>query len=83
VPSRCLPVPDKGRLEEDLRGVNRLIHSGISLIRAEQLPPGSPVDIVRGPLAGLRGRVVGKGRKVSFDDEVAFLHQGARVEFAA
>jgi transcriptional antiterminator RfaH len=81
--ARCLSVPDQGRLEDDLRGVHRLMLSGMTITRAEQLPPGTPVEIVGGPLAGLRGTVVGKGRKVTFIVEVAFLHQGARVEIDA
>jgi transcriptional antiterminator RfaH len=81
--ARCLPVPDQGRLEDDLRGVHRLMLSGMAIARAEQLPPGTPVEIVSGPLAGLRGNVLGRGRKLTFIVEVAFLHQGARVEIDA
>ncbi len=81
--ARCLPVPDQAQLEDDLRGVHRLMASGMTVARAEQLPPGTPVEIVSGPLAGLRGKVVGKGRRVTFIIEVAFLHEGAHVEIDA
>ncbi|HEX5272656.1 MAG TPA: transcription termination/antitermination NusG family protein, partial [Gemmataceae bacterium] len=55
----CLPVPDQARLEDDLRGVHRLMLSGMTVVREEQLVPGTPVEIVSGPLAGLRGQVLG------------------------
>lgn len=79
----CLPVPDQAGLEGDLRGVHRLMLSGMTIAQEEQLTPGTPVEIVSGPLAGLRGKVLSKGRKVTFIVEVTFLHQGARVEIDA
>ncbi len=81
--ARCLPVADQTQLDGDLRGVHRLMVSGMSITRAEELPPGTPVEIISGPLAGLRGKILSQGRKVTFIVEVAFLHQGARVEIEA
>jgi transcription antitermination factor NusG len=80
---RCLPVPDQARLEGDLRDVHRLMLSGMPVTHEQRLPPGTPVEITGGPLAGLRGKVVGQGRRVTFVVEVAFLQQGARVEIDA
>ena len=46
----------------------------------ERLSPGTVVEIVRGPLAGLRGKVIKQGKHLRFVVEVHFLQKGARVE---
>jgi transcription antitermination factor NusG len=81
--AHCLPVPDPERLEADLVGVHRVMLSGMPVSLVEQLPPGTPVEIISGPLAGLSGKVVRKGKRLTFIVEVAFLQQGARVEIDA
>jgi transcriptional antiterminator RfaH len=76
----CLPVPDQAELHEDLTGVYRLMSSELPVAPEERLGPGTPVEIVRGPLAGLRGTVVRQGGHMRFVIEVHFLHRGARVD---
>jgi transcription antitermination factor NusG len=76
----CLPVPDQAELHADLARVERLMASEIPVAPEERLLPGTPVEIVRGPLAGLRGKVVRQGKHLRFVIEVHFLHKGAWVE---
>ncbi len=48
----------------------------------ERLLPGMLVEIVRGPLAGLQGKVIKQGKNLRFVVEVHFLQKGAWVEIA-
>jgi transcriptional antiterminator RfaH len=76
----CLPVPDQAELHADLSGVHRLMTSALPVEPEDRLPPGTPVEIVRGPLAGLRGKVIEQGKHLRFVVEVHFLQRGARVD---
>jgi transcriptional antiterminator RfaH len=76
----CLSVPDQTELHTDLTGVHRLMTSEMPVAPEERLGPGTPVEIVRGPLAGLRGTVIRHGSHLRFVVEVHFLHRGARVD---
>ena len=76
----CLPVPAQQQLEDALQGVHRLMVSDLPVTPERRLLPGTPVEIVSGPLAGLRGKVLRQGKKLQFIVEVTFLQQGARVE---
>jgi transcriptional antiterminator RfaH len=76
----CLPVPDQGELHADLSGVHRLMSSELPVAPEDRLSPGTQVEIVHGPLAGLRGRVIRQGKHLRFVVEVHFLHKGARVD---
>ncbi len=77
---QCLPVPDQGQLWDDLVRLHRLITSGEPLLPEGQWQPGALVEIVGGPLAGLRGRVIRRNGRSRFVVEVAFLHSAASVE---
>ena len=77
---RCLPVPDQAVLYADLAGVHRLMTTEREIGAELGLPPGTAVEIVAGPLAGLRGKVVRAEKRLKFVVEVHFLHQGAWVE---
>jgi transcriptional antiterminator RfaH len=76
----CLPVPDQAMLHADLAGVYRLMASEAPLAPEERLAPGTEVEIVDGPLAGLRGKVLQRGKHLRFVVEVHFLQKGARVD---
>jgi len=76
----CLPVPDQVELHTDLAGIHRLMASEVPVAPEERLAPGTLVEIVRGPLAGLRGKVVKQGKHLRFVVEVHFLQKGAWVE---
>jgi transcriptional antiterminator RfaH len=70
---RCLPVADHAQLQEDLLRVRRLIASGTSLTPEARLRPGSRVEVVAGPLAGMQGKVLKAGKRLKFLVEVRFL----------
>jgi transcriptional antiterminator RfaH len=75
-----LTVGDQTRLHEDLRRVHRLVNSNLLLTPEARLQPGDAVEIVRGPLAGLKGVVLRRGKNTRLVVDVSFLQQGASVE---
>jgi transcription antitermination factor NusG len=77
-----LPVPDQRRLHADLVQVYRLLASGNAPEPENNVPPGTPVEIVAGPLMGLEGRVLRHGSDWRFIIEVRFLQQGVSVKIA-
>jgi transcriptional antiterminator RfaH len=81
--TRCLPVPDQGQLASDLTNVHRLMLSEIPLAPEQRLTPGTLVEIVSGPLAGVTGKVLREGKKLRFVVEVTFLQRGVCVEIDA
>jgi len=76
----CLPVPNQTELQTDLAGVYRLMAAEMPVAAEERLTPGTLIEIVRGPLAGLHGKVVKQGKHLRFVVEVHFLQKGAWVE---
>jgi transcriptional antiterminator RfaH len=81
--NRCLPVVDQRQLADELASVHRLMLSELPLAPEQRLPPGTPIEIVRGPLTGLSGKVVREGKKLKFVVEVTILRQGVCVEIDA
>src|SRR5262249_43936611 len=75
-----LPVPDQHPLHADLARVNHLIASGMPLAPEADLQPGTRVEIVEGPLAGLHGKVLREGANCRFLVEVQFLNAGVSVD---
>ena len=75
-----LAVGDQPELHADLERVYSLMASGASVAPEERLPPGTPVEITAGPLSGLEGKVIRRGRRMKFVIEVHFLQRGASVE---
>jgi transcription antitermination factor NusG len=78
--AKTLQVADCEELHTDLSRVYHLMTSGAPLSPEERLQPGTPVEITAGPLAGLEGRVIRKGKRLKFFIEVHFLQRGASVE---
>jgi len=78
--ARCLPVEDQEQLHADLARVYHLIAAGEPLTPEDRLQAGSPVEIISGPLAGLEGKVIRRGKHLKFFVEVQFLQQGVSVE---
>jgi transcriptional antiterminator RfaH len=78
--ARVLAVDDQRELHDDLNAVYRLITSGAPVTPEGQLEPGDWVEIVDGPLAGLEGQVLRRGKQMRFFIEVSFLQQGVFVE---
>jgi hypothetical protein len=78
--AQCLRVEDQDQLHADLLRVHHLVTSGEPLVPEERLPPGTPVEIIDGPLKGLEGKVLRQGKRLKFFVEVDFLQRGASVE---
>jgi transcriptional antiterminator RfaH len=78
--ANCLPVPDQEQLHNDLFGVHQLMTSGAPLSPEERLQPGTPVEIIAGPLAGLEGTLLRAGTRMRFYVEVKFLQRGVSAE---
>ncbi len=78
--ARCLAVEDQARLHADLARVHRLIVADAPLTPEERLEPGDLVDIVAGPLAGLQGKVLRRGKQLKLLVEVQFLQRGVSAE---
>ncbi len=76
---RILPVADQERLNNDLRQIHQLIAAGLSVTPEKTLLPGSPVEIISGPLCGLRGQVIRTAAGQRFLVRVDFIQQGASV----
>lgn len=78
--AHVLPVPDPEGLRTDLARVYRLMLADLQMTPEERLQPGTRVEIVSGPLAGLEGTVLRRGRALHFVVDVRFLKQGVSVE---
>jgi transcription antitermination factor NusG len=75
-----LPVTDQQGLFTDLNRVHQLMESGSALTPEQHLAPGTIVEITSGPLAGLEGKILHRGKKLHFFIEVQLLQQGVSVE---
>ena len=74
-----LEVADQKTLWDDLTQVHRLINTGAPITPEERLEPGAPVEISRGPLAGLKGRIIRAASGRRFVVQVNFIQRGASV----
>jgi transcriptional antiterminator RfaH len=81
--AKCLKVDDQARLHNDLVRVHQLVTCGSLLTPEKGLQPGTPVEIIDGPLAGLQGKILRQGKKLKFVVEVHFIQRGASVEIDA
>jgi len=77
---RVIEVPDQGALRDDLRQVHRLLASGLAVVPEPVAPVGARVRILSGPLTGMTGRVVRRGKRDQFVALVQFLGSGAAVD---
>jgi transcriptional antiterminator RfaH len=78
--ARILPVEDQNQLHGDLVRVHFLVASGAPLSPEERLQPGAIVEITSGPLAGLEGKILRRGKRLKFIVEVELLQRGVSVE---
>jgi hypothetical protein len=76
---RSLDVADQQGLWGDLRQIQRLIASGAPVTPEERLAPGMTVEITRGSLAGLHGKIIRAASGHRFVVEVHFIQRGASV----
>lgn len=76
---RCLPVADQDRLWNDLRQVHQLLSSGLPVATESRLVPGTPVEVISGPLKGVTGRILRMATGNRLVVTVDFIQQGASV----
>jgi transcriptional antiterminator RfaH len=75
-----LSVVDQPRLYSELRRIRQLSVSGVALKTEDQITPGERVVVVRGPLAGMRGKVIRRANALRFVVEIEMLHQGVSAD---
>jgi transcription antitermination factor NusG len=80
--AQCLPVHDQDRLASDLAGVYRLMTGDLPLVPVQQIPPGTPVEVIDGPFAGMTGKMLRAGAQMRLFVEVRMINQGVSVELA-
>ena len=75
-----LTVADPFRLHTELNRVHRLLAAPSPLHPESRLRPGTLVEIIAGPLSGLTGTLVRKGKQTRFFVEVEMLRRGVSIE---
>jgi transcription antitermination factor NusG len=74
-----LRVPDQKQFWIELRQLNALLESGMSVNAEPTLAPGQLVEVIVGPLTGLRGKVIRAASSRRFVIAVDFIGKGASV----
>jgi transcription antitermination factor NusG len=72
------PIP-----EEEIEAVRRLVTSVLPVDPHPYLAVGMPVEVIRGPLEGVRGILVRKGKRARFVVQIHLIRQAASVELDA
>jgi transcriptional antiterminator RfaH len=75
-----LEVSDQEALERDLRQIHSMLESGLPISAEATVPVGASVRIVTGPLMGMVGKVIRRGKRDQFVALVRFLGRGATVD---
>ncbi len=75
-----LEVVDQQALTHDLRQIHTMLSSGLSIFPEPAVPVGARVRIVTGPLTGIVGTVIRRGKRDQFIAMVNFLGRGAMVD---
>lgn len=76
--ANCIPATD--HLRGELEAVYRVMTCESPFGPETPLVPGTPIKIVHGPLAGIRGKVLRRGKRVTVFVEIQMLKQGVAVE---
>ena len=77
-----LDVTDQVALALDLQQIHLMLRSGLAIVPEARAPLGSRIRIVTGPLAGLVGTVVRRGKRDQFIAVVRMLGSGVAVDLA-
>jgi transcription antitermination factor NusG len=77
---RVIEVTDQEAIHNDLRQVHQMLASGLAVVAEPIVPVGARVRILSGPLTGLEGRVIRRGKRDQFVAVVHFLGSGATVD---
>jgi transcription antitermination factor NusG len=75
-----LEVGDQTSLSRDLEQIHRMLASGLAVVPEPTMPVGARVRILTGPLSGMEGRVIRRGKHDHFAAVVHFLGSGATVD---
>lgn len=75
-----LEVLDQPSLSRDLRQIHQMLNSGLPVVPEPTHPVGSTIRILSGPLSGLVGTVIRRGKRDQFVAVVRFLGRGATVD---
>jgi len=75
-----LEVSDQHALERDLRQIHTMLSSGLPVTPEPSVPVGARVRIATGPLTGVEGTVIRRGKRDQFVAVVQFLGRGATVD---
>lgn len=75
-----LEVADQCGLTHDLRQIHQMLVSGLTVLPEPTMPVGARVRIKSGPLLGMDGTVIRRGKRDQFVAVVKFLGRGATVE---
>ena len=75
-----LEVSDQKTIEHDLRQIHRMLSSGLPVQPEPTVPVGARVKITTGPLTGIEGTVIRRGKRDQFVALVHFLGRGATVD---
>jgi transcription antitermination factor NusG len=78
--ANILEVPDQDRLAHDLRQIHQMLSSGLAVVPEPVMPVGARVRIKTGPLTGMEGTVMRRGKRDQFVAVVQFLGRGATVD---
>jgi len=77
---RVIDVLNQEALNHDLRQIYQMLASGLAVVPELTMPVGARVKILNGPLAGIEGRVIRRGKRDQFVAVVHFLGSGATVD---
>jgi len=75
-----LEIVDQETLIHDLQQVHQMLSSGLTVVPEEVMPVGARVRIKTGPLMGIEGTVIRRGKRDQFVAIVQFLGRGATVD---
>ena len=78
--ANCIPVTDQSQIRSELEAIYRVMQSGSPIGPEARLAPGTTVTISKGPLAGLKGKVLRRGNQLTLVLEIHMLNQGVSVE---
>ncbi len=78
--ANILEIADQPTLFHDLGQIHQMLTSGLPVVPEPTHPVGVRVRILNGPLAGLVGSVVRRGKRDQFVAVVQFLGRGATVD---
>jgi transcription antitermination factor NusG len=77
---RVIVVADQPTMDHDLRQIHQVLASGLAVVAEPTVPVGARVRILTGPLTGIEGTVIRRGKRDQFVAVVHFLGSGATVD---